>query len=241
MASNYRIDDCGMLGSGAHGEVFSGIRINDNVPVALKFISIEYGNALVEIENHSKVNHIHGVIKMFDWFKTSTVGELIQKEEDKFFVLVFEKPENCEDLGFYLCKHKILPEDVAKKMFKTIFKTLKDCFEQDLLHGDIKADNILVILDENSNIKDVKLIDFGNGCLLHKREDDDFEETLESLGILLYNMLFGKVQAQITPLSFQAQIPTPCEFLSEDCRDLLQMLIFNKVQCSDIDNHAWIN
>ena len=80
------------------------------------------------------------------------------------------------------------------------------------MHRDIKPENILLLVDENGQINDVKLADFGMVCQIgSQRADDEFgtsgyqapeylnrnpyDEKCDSfsIGVLLYNFITGKM------------------------------------------------
>ncbi|KAJ3124887.1 hypothetical protein HK100_011073 [Physocladia obscura] len=114
------------------------------------------------------------------------------------------------DLFEYLEKHDGLPDETAKQIFKQIVEAVCYLHSENIAHGDLKDENI--IIDEKCN---VKLIDFGSACVetdkspLHMK----FRGTIEfappevlngtgfraksadtwGLGILLYLILCGEM------------------------------------------------
>ena len=50
------------------------------------------------------------------------------------------------------------------RIFKMTALAVKHCHEQGFMHRDIKPENILLLVDENGNVHDVKLADFGMVC-----------------------------------------------------------------------------
>ena len=82
------------------------------------------------------------------------------------------------------------------------------------MHRDIKPENVLVNLNANGQIKDLKLTDFGQSCKIYKNTKPSskfgtvgyqapeaiqgavrFDEKVDSwsLGVILYNMVSGKM------------------------------------------------
>lgn len=84
------------------------------------------------------------IIKLFEYFQT-------QKH-----VLIVIELSTGGDLLSYVRKRRQLKEDVAKSVFKQIIEALRYCHSKNILHRDIKLDNILLTLDG-----DVKICDFG--------------------------------------------------------------------------------
>lgn len=54
-----------------------------------------------------------------------------------------------------------LPEETAIKILKHILNGFKECYNKNVLHRDLKPDNILI------KDKVPKIADFGYGCILN--------------------------------------------------------------------------
>lgn len=96
--SQYRM--CKIIGRGGFGSVFAGIRLRDQMPVAIKQLkktkirnwdsaSLHYSGVRVPLEINllNRVNAVSGVIKMFDWF-----------DRNDHYLIVMERPSSCSDL-----------------------------------------------------------------------------------------------------------------------------------------------
>jgi 5'-AMP-activated protein kinase, catalytic alpha subunit len=121
------------------------------------------------------------------------------------------------DLLNYVRRRRRLKEDVAKAIFKQIIEGLSYCHSKQILHRDIKLDNIL--LDSKG---EVKICDFGISKVVKKGEImteqcgtpayiapeflrdkgyTGFAADIWSAGVVLYAMLYGTVPFKANNMS----------------------------------------
>ncbi|XP_063250916.1 LOW QUALITY PROTEIN: myosin light chain kinase 2, skeletal/cardiac muscle-like [Prinia subflava] len=153
------------LGSGGFGTVFSGVRLSDGRPVAVKRMARESVLQWVELPDGTCVpmeialmekvgSGCRFIIQLLDWF-----------ELPDSFALVMERPERSRDLLQLLREHGFLSEDKARWLFCQVLCAVQHCTACGVLHRDIKPENLLV----DPACGDLKLIDFGCGTFLQER------------------------------------------------------------------------
>ncbi|MEA3522343.1 MAG: protein kinase, partial [Campylobacterota bacterium] len=133
-----------------------------------------------------------------------------------------------EDLDYYL-KNKNLTIDDSVELTKTLLNMSQFLIKHDLVHGDIKPNNIMISKDEDENLK-FKIIDFGSitevfsiqskagtpSYLSPERfKGESISESSEifSIGVTLYLSLtgkypYGEIEPFATPTFKEAKKPS---------------------------------
>ncbi|XP_056628928.1 serine/threonine-protein kinase pim-2 [Triplophysa dalaica] len=258
---------CGaLLGSGGFGSVFSGQRISDGQQVAIKQISrdrvqqwarlpgevnmvpIEIA-LLLSLGGGTLVPGHRGIIRMLDWFEVQGQGYLI----------VFEKPQPCQDLFDFITERGELEEPVAQSFLKQVIEALQFCHSKGIVHRDIKDENILV----DTRTGDIKIIDFGSGAILKDKIYTDFEGTrvysppewiihqrynarpltVWSLGVLLFDMVCGDIPFERDADIIQAT-PSFTKRISKECQSLIRWCLAYRAEdrptLEQILKHPWM-
>ncbi|XP_032914394.1 serine/threonine-protein kinase pim-1-like [Catharus ustulatus] len=247
------------LGSGGFGTVFSGMRLSDGSPVAIKRVARESVLQWDELPDGTRVpmeivlmekvgSGCHYIIQLLDWF-----------ELPDSFVLVMERPVASQDLLQFLLEQELLCEEMARWLFCQVLEAVRHCTACGVLHRDIKPENLLV--DPESG--DLKLIDFGCGTFLQERPFTRFagihgysppewialgcyhghSATIWSLGVLLYVMVCGSLpfwddrDIVSGQLFFEHQVSPACEDLIRWC---LAKHPADRPELEDILCHPWV-
>lgn len=147
------------IGKGAFGKVSLGIHKLSGKNVAIKTIEKEYlqddysrKKLLREIYILKKIKHIN-VIRLLEVFETATQ------------VLMVMEYAGGGDLLHYVKSKKFLTEKVARPVFRQVVYGLAHIHSRNVLHRDIKLDNML--LDSDGA---VKICDFGVSKIIDKNK-----------------------------------------------------------------------
>lgn len=206
VANRYRLDQ--RLDSGGMGDVWGAHDIGLDRPVALKFLALDRnrqpqhgGRSTVQMVNRfrreaqatARVNSRH-VVTVHD-----------QGEENDQYYLVMEKIEG-SPLSTYMGAGNTLTLEQTVRWGTQICEGLADAHEAEVIHRDVKPDNIMI-----TERGDVKLVDFGLALLLDatvthgtgltwlyasperiNNEPGNERSDLYSFGCVLYEMLTGR-------------------------------------------------
>ncbi|KAJ7083979.1 Pkinase-domain-containing protein [Mycena belliarum] len=180
------------------------------------------------------------------------------------YYMVFEYVNGGQLLDFIIA-HGRLRERVARKFGRQIASALDYCHRNNVVHRDLKIENILI-----SQTGNIKIIDFGLSnlydpashlstfCgslyfaapeLLNAKLYTGPEVDIWSFGVVLYTLLCGKVPFEDESMpALHAKIKRGLveypDWLSAECKHLLsRMLVINPVRralLSEIMSHPWM-
>lgn len=183
----------------------------------------------------------------------------VVETEEQIFVLMELIPGM--DLFSHIVAQGGLDEKRAAKIFQQLCKALLFCHEQDIVHGDVKPENAMVLNPDHEE-PTAKLIDFGFSCFgdcSDKRAVSDVyapREALEGqqsskavdsfrLGCTLYVMLmatypFQKHCRDLAERAAGTVLKYPkWNTLSEEARDLIECLCRDRITIEEAFNHRW--
>lgn len=204
------------LGSGGYGQVWSGERVGDARPVAIKMVPArpltefvhDSSSQLVipmEVAMHAKVNAIDGVVSLLDCLIAPPRGD---------HLVVTERFPDTIDLFDFISEFGQLDEDIARAFCRQLVETTIEFHRAGVIHRDLKDENILVGMRDGR----LRLIDFGSSCSSSTSESEEEKKRFQSgtsvycppewcrtglyasesatvwtIGILLYDMLYGDI------------------------------------------------
>ncbi|WP_395374771.1 serine/threonine protein kinase [Marinicella sp. W31] len=149
--SKYRID--GVLGQGAMGIVYLGFDESIERKVAIKTISIDSKDEKMAAEYTQRFNEEAKALAKCTHPNIVTILEFGHDEEKAYIVMEFVDGLN---LGQLLNRTKGLSLMRVMNYFTQLLKALHTAHAHNIVHRDIKPDNVLLV-----NNKTVKLTDFG--------------------------------------------------------------------------------
>lgn len=194
----------GLLGTGSYAQVFRVCKKNEddaNTIYALKRIVItDTGKHLINTEESilSRVEHTF-VVRLIDSFRFENTFN---------FVLEYVSGGTLGDL---LRSTGTLEKSAATFYMKEMVVALEYLHSEDIVHGDITPENVL--LDATGHIK---ITDFGISEELVEFDDQKFAIDWRSLAGLFYHMVTG------APITAQNKWP---KTLAKKARELLKILL----------------
>ena len=178
------------------------ILININLPTKYFLSVISYGAGFIYTDNNNS-------IKITELNNINKYSEIIN---GKVFYKIEELAENGELFNYIYELDKGFPEEISSKIFSSIIKSVKILHQNNIIHGDIKPENILL-----GNNFVPKLIDFGFSTKLNEKNNniifategsdiysspelrnaningyDGIKSDIFSLGVLLFVITIGK-------------------------------------------------
>ncbi|XP_046712231.1 serine/threonine-protein kinase pim-1-like isoform X1 [Silurus meridionalis] len=253
----------GLLGEGGDGQVYAGICKANNRPVAVKYIlRDDYGGNMKIPGEKRPIPREVGLMKMVSRpIRSQYVLELLEWfDTRKYHILILEQPSPCMNLEEFCELHGgKLPEHLARGIMLQVVQAARHCCDCGVFHNDIKPKNILI----NTHTLQVKLIDFGNGCLLsinhikvwpgtpgyippewyHDKRVLCRPVTVWTLGIVLFQLVSGDVPflSKEEIMSGQLRLDPG---LSKDCRKLITWCLeknpYSRPDFRQILKHRWL-
>lgn len=251
-----------LIESGTTSQVYKGVDARNNRTVAIKVISRKKYVGLEKKDARENriyrevlvsflLDHKH-IVKLREFFFT-----------DEFFYLVFDYVQG-EQLLKKIIRHRTLNETEARKYFLDLLNAVEYCHTHNLVHRDIKIENVLIDDEDRAILIDFGLANFfekesllGTFCgslyfaapeLLSGHPYEGPEIDVWSLGVVLYVMVCGKVpfDDKNTQSLYRKIITGKAETqgLSDDLGSLLQQMLdpnrAARIAVEEIFRHPWV-
>lgn len=249
-----------LLGKGAFGKVILAVHALSGQKVAIKYIEKSYmkderrkRKVIQEILAMRTVNHPN-VIQLYEVF-----------ESNSHLLMVIQYAQGGDLLHFVRDRGR-LNEDEARKLFRQVVEAVKACHIKNIIHRDVKLDNVLL----DKHCSKAILCDFGvcrtlkRGELIREHcgtpaylapeiianlEYDGFYVDFWSLGVLLFAMVTGtlpfraKTLPDLQKLILKGRYELP-EYLSNEVCDvidgLLQLVPQQRLSFEELLQHSWM-
>jgi serine/threonine protein kinase len=247
------------LGKGAFGKVYLGLHRITGLKVAIKTIDKSIiedertrRKVFQEVYVMKRVNH-QNVIRLLEVFESS-----------KHLMIVLEYSGG-GDLLQLVKSRGHLTETEGKNIFSQVIDAVKACHDKNIIHRDVKLDNILITTDFTC----VKLCDFGvsrtvkpnekifDQCgtpaylapeIVADRGYDPFFVDIWSMGVLLYAILSGTVPFRAKSLQELHKLILRCKYqmpenVSENAQDLIRRMLnpipHLRISLEEMKKHPW--
>lgn len=253
------------MGEGAHGRVLlAEYKEEPRLKVVLKCIIKE--RILVDAWTRDrKLGTIPSEIKIMavlnQWNHENIMQLLDFFEDDEFYHIEMEPHGNPgTDLFDLIELQPRMPEDQVRGLFRQVVSAVRHLHSHDIVHRDIKDENIIV-----DGLGLVKLIDFGSAAFIKSGPFDVFVGTIDyaapevlagnqylgkpqdvwALGILLYTIVYKENPFysvdEIMDQKTELRIPFTT---SEECLDLVKSILKRNVEerltVEQVWNHPWL-
>ncbi len=249
-----------LLGKGAFGKVNLSLHVLTGRLVAIKSIN---KTKLMNEKQKRKIMLETTIMKTLS--KSNNVVKIFETYETKKHYCIVMEYICAGDLLSYIKKRGKLTEQVAKFIFKQIVLSLQYIHSHNIVHRDIKLDNILIDLDNN-----IKICDFGVSKIIKKGESmleqcgtpayiapeillnqgyEGFGVDIWSAGVVLYAMLGGTVPFkgnninELHDLIIKGEYK-PLKEISPEATHLIRSILEvdpkKRISTKDILVHPWL-
>ncbi|KAJ3130517.1 Map microtubule affinity-regulating kinase [Nowakowskiella sp. JEL0407] len=247
------------IGEGSFAKVKLGIHRLTNQQVAIKIIDKD------KLPDEYSLKNLHrevSVMRLLDHPNIIKLYEVIETKKELHLVLEYAAGGEVLD---YIVAHGKLKESEAKKFIRQIVSALEHCHAVNVVHRDLKAENLLLDSDMNIKISDFGLSNIfdrtktlATFCgspvysapeLIEGKKYIGPEVDAWSLGINLYAMVIGDLPFADSNLQALYDSILKCKFdlpssVSAECKDLIQhLLVINpkkRFTATQVKEHPWI-
>ena len=136
----------GLIGYGVYGKVF---KIKHKINSKIKVMKVISGNSLKKNIKEEDLIHEIKILKSLSHQNLVKLNQVYRDEDDYFFISNFCNEENLTTL---INKYKKFPEIILRKIMKDIFSGIYYLHINEIIHGNIKIENILLFYKTNVNL-----------------------------------------------------------------------------------------
>ena len=151
-----------LIGQGAFGKVNLGLNVLTGRVVAIKSFNKKNLNS-PNNENMKKILYETNLMRRLNHPNITKILEMFEDEE---YILIIMEYINGGNLFSFVKKRRKLNEKISKFLFKQIILGIKHIHSQNIVHRDVKLENILIDLNNT-----IKICDFGIGRILSSPDE----------------------------------------------------------------------
>ena len=246
------------IGKGSFSTIYKGYNTKNNKIYAIKEITLD------KKQNKSNVKRELNVLKTLDNpYIVKLHDVIIDTNYNNIYFILDYYPKG--DFAKFL-NHKPLKEKYCRKYMKQLSQGLEYLLNKDILHRDLKPQNILLTNEYN-----IKITDFGFAKQVDKnslittlcgspmymapeiinKQDYDIKSDLWSVGVILYEMVYGYVPFNVSTFlelikrinNKEIEYTNKKIKISDDCLELMKSLLTKepnkRISWEDFFNHKW--
>jgi len=257
--SDYQILDT--IGKGSCGFVKLAKRKSDGKNVIIKYVvkSLVLDGCWTREDGVKIPTEIHILKYITENYPHPYVLRLLNTWEDNYYYYLEFESQNVIDLFECIDNRRFTTEAQVKKVFYRIVQGVQHLHHINIVHRDIKDENILIRTDDDT----VEIIDFGSSAyvkegkkfdkfcgtggyaapeVLSGQKYDGPPQDIWSLGILLYTMIYGSNPFRTLDQIITSEVKFPV-IVSSGSHDLMCRMLnrdFKKRPTIDeVINHPW--
>ncbi|KAJ3177093.1 MAP/microtubule affinity-regulating kinase 3 [Gaertneriomyces sp. JEL0708] len=226
------------VGEGSFAKVKLAIHKLTGEKVAVKVVDKA---ALSDSYSQTHLHREAQIMRMLDHPNIVQLIEVMETKRELYLVLEYCGGGEVLDC---IVAHGRLKEAEARRVFRQIVCALKYCHDRNVVHRDLKAENLLL-----SGDMQVKISVYSAPELIEGKKYVGPEVDLWSLGVNLYAMVVGDLpfadkdikRLYEKILHRKYQIP---DFVSDECKHLISNLLVldpaKRLTCTQVLRHPWM-
>ena len=151
-----------LIGQGAFGKVNLGLNVLTGRVVAIK----SFNKKTLDSPNNENMKKIIHETNLMRKLNHPNITKILEMFEDEKYILIIMEYINGGNLFSFVKKRRKLNEKISKFLFKQIILGIKHIHSQNIVHRDVKLENILIDLNNT-----IKICDFGIGRILSSPDE----------------------------------------------------------------------
>ena len=151
-----------LIGQGAFGKVNLGLNVLTGRVVAIK----SFNKKNLDSPNNEHMKKIIYETNLMRKLNHPNITKILEMFEDEKYILIIMEYINGGNLFSFVKKRRKLTEKISKFLFRQIILGIKHIHSQNIVHRDVKLENILIDLNNT-----IKICDFGIGRILSSPDE----------------------------------------------------------------------